>query len=231
MKCLAFDIEISNVFTLRSGEDLEKYAPFDISVAATQIRDGEHRIWHSRDSDGKPATNLCRDDARALLDYLDQTEQAGHILVAWNGLSFDLKWIGHVAGDIPKAAKVARRMCDPMFQFFMTKGFPVSLESVARGMGLTCRKLMDGADAPVQWRAGNHQAVCDYVLGDTRMTVEIVLAIARQREIAWRTQKGTRSSIPISRLRTVQECLDDPMPDQSWMSQPIPKHKFVGWLR
>ncbi len=168
---------------------------------------------------------------RALLDYLDQTEQAGHILVAWNGLSFDLKWIGHIAGDIPKAAKVARRMCDPMFQFFMTKGFPVSLESVARGMGLTCRKLMDGADAPVQWRAGNHQAVCDYVLGDTRMTVEIVLAIARQREIAWRTQKGTRSSIPISRLRTVEECLDDPMPDQSWMSQPIPKHKFVGWLR
>ncbi len=152
MKCLAFDIEISNVFTLNSGEDLEKYAPFDISVAATQIADGEHRIWHSKDSDGKPATNLGRDDAQALLDYLDQTEQAGHMLVAWNELSFDLKWIGHVAGDTPKAARIARRMCDPMFQFFMTKGFPVSLESVARGMGLTCRKLMDSADAPVQWR-------------------------------------------------------------------------------
>ncbi len=47
MKFLAFDIEISNVFNLRAGEDIEKYAPFDVAVAATQIAGGEHRLWFS----------------------------------------------------------------------------------------------------------------------------------------------------------------------------------------
>ena len=31
---ISFDIEIANVFTLQPGEDLDRYAPFDISVAA-----------------------------------------------------------------------------------------------------------------------------------------------------------------------------------------------------
>jgi hypothetical protein len=30
----------------------------------------------------------------------------------------------------------------------------------------SAKKLMDGADAPKQWRAGNHQEVMDYCLGD-----------------------------------------------------------------
>ena len=42
MKIVGFDIEISNVFDLRPGEDIDKYAPFDVAVAATQIHGGEH---------------------------------------------------------------------------------------------------------------------------------------------------------------------------------------------
>lgn len=37
MKLLSFDIEISDVFELGKHEDMEKYAPFHISVAATAI--------------------------------------------------------------------------------------------------------------------------------------------------------------------------------------------------
>src|SRR3954471_23911591 len=95
MKLLGFDIEISNVFDLKPNEDLEKYAPFDISVAATEIRGGEQLLWLSKDSNSKPELNLTREDALKLLEYLDQMQRANHALVAWNGLSFDLKWIGH----------------------------------------------------------------------------------------------------------------------------------------
>jgi hypothetical protein len=97
-------------------------------------------------------------------------------------------------------------------------------------MGISTEKPMKGADAPVQWRAGNHDAVCKYVMGDASMTVEIATAIEGKRQIAWITQKGTRSSIPLQRLRTVEDCLSDPMPDQSWMSSPIPQAKFAGWM-
>jgi len=228
---LGFDIEISNVFDLRPGEDLDAYAPFDISVAATHLDGGESRLWLSRGSDGTPLKNLSRDHARELLDYLQKMQTDGHGLVAWNGLSFDLRWIGHVAADPGMAGRIALGMYDPMFQFFKIKGFPVGLAAVGKGMGIATSKSMNAADAPSRWCAGDHDAVCEYVEGDARMTVEIVSAIQRRREIAWVTRRGTLSAAPIPRLRTVEECLGDPMPDQSWMDTPIPQEKFAGWLK
>ena len=230
MKTLAFDIEISNVFDLRPGEDIDKYAPFDVAVAATQVAGGEHRLWYSPGPDDKPLVSLERRHARELLDYLEQMQRAGHALCAWNGLSFDLQWIARAAGDVPTASRIALALYDPMFQFFKLKGFPVGLSAVAAGLGIGLKKSMDAADAPREWRAGNHQRVCDYVLGDVRMTNEIVAAIVRRGEIAWVTQQGKRSTVPLPGLRTVAECLRDPMPDQSWMTRPIPQEKFTRWL-
>ena len=80
-------------------------------------------------------------------------------------------------------------------------------------------------------RLVDHDEVCEYVLGDARMTIEIVTEIVRRRQIAWVTRRGTTSTVPIARLRTVEECLADPMPDQSWMDTPLPQEKFAGWLQ
>lgn len=231
MALLTFDIEISNVFELKPGEDLERYAPFDISVAATKIVGGEERLWLSKSSNGTPSLNLERSHAQELLGYLDSMQRAGHSLVAWNGLSFDLRWIGHAAGDVATASRIARKLYDPMYQFFKLKGFPVGLAKVGEGMGLRTVKLMDAADAPKQWRAGNHKAVCDYVMGDVRMTAEIVDAVLRARRLSWITMKGTTSGVPFTQLRSVEDCMADSMPDQSWMSEPLRDEKFTGWLR
>ncbi|MCK5706216.1 MAG: hypothetical protein KAI43_01090 [Candidatus Aureabacteria bacterium] len=62
MKILSFDIELSDVFDLKPYEDLEKYAPFHISVAATSIYGEEDKIWYSRDKEGNPQLNLCQKD-------------------------------------------------------------------------------------------------------------------------------------------------------------------------
>ena len=230
MALLTFDIEISNEFELRPGEDLDRYAPFDISVAATKVVGGEERLWLTKGADGKPALNLARSQAAELLGYLDTMQKQGHSLVAWNGLSFDLRWIGHAAGDMATARRVARKLYDPMFQFFKLKGFPVGLAKVGEGMGIRATKLMDGADAPKQWRAGNHKAVCDYVMGDVRLTADVVDAVVRARRISWITMRGTPAAAPISQLRTVEDCMRDPVPDQSWMSEPLREEKFTGWL-
>jgi hypothetical protein len=231
MKLLSFDIEISDVFELAKHEDMAKYAPFHISVAATSIHGGEERLWYSEESEGCPALNLTQHKAHCLLEYLDEMQQKEFMICAWNGLSFDLRWIGHQAADMALAARIALRSYDPMFQFFNQAGFPVSLAKVAEAMGVSQEKIMAGADAPKQWRTGNYQKVMDYCLGDCQMTNLIILAIQKTHQIRWVTARGTVSSKPIPRLKTVEEVIKEPGPDQSWMNTPISKEMFYEWIQ
>lgn len=231
MKLLSFDIEISDVFELGRYEDIEKYAPFHISVAATAIDGGEERVWISTDLEGVPALNLTQQRAHDLLEYLEEMQQKNFMVCAWNGLNFDLKWIGHQAHDMSLASRVALKSYDPMFQFFNSAGFPVGLAKVGQAMGISQEKLMDGADAPKEWRAGNHQNVMDYCLGDCQITNQIIKAILKDQQVRWVTARGTVSSKPMPRLKTVEEVIHDPAPDQSWMDSPIPKEKFYSWFQ
>ena len=54
--------------------------------------------------------NLKREHAHELLEYLDAMQQKGFEVCAWNGLGFDLKWIGHQADDIVLAAHIALKI-------------------------------------------------------------------------------------------------------------------------
>jgi hypothetical protein len=227
---LSFDIEISDVFDLKPHEDLDKYAPFHISVAATAVHGGEERVWYSADADGRPALNLTPEKARELLEYLRDMQQKNVMVCAWNGLSFDLRWIGYQANDMKLAAEVALKSYDPMFQFFNIAGFPVGLAKVAEAMGVRQEKLMHGSQAPVRWREGDHQLVMDYCLGDCQMTNQIVRAIQKAYQVQWITAKGLAKSKPMRQLKTVEQVLQDPEPDQSWMSTPMPRSKFCQWL-
>ena len=60
MKLLSFDIEISNIFEPGKHEDMEKYAPFDISVAATAVHGGEERVWFGGSAARTKAWSLRR---------------------------------------------------------------------------------------------------------------------------------------------------------------------------
>ena len=202
MRYVSFDIEIADEFELKPGEDLLDHAPFHLSVAATVDGEGQQPALvfdrsgrQALPSDGSvqgagaagiPATRLQQKDVK---------------LFAWNGLSFDLRWIGHNAGDMETAARVALGLYDPMFQFFNQRGFPVGLAAVGDAMGVRQTKLMDSADAPREWRKGNYQRVMDYVVGDCQITNQIVEAIAPRGCLSWRTKSGTLSSEPMPRLQ------------------------------
>ena len=230
MKLLSFDIEISDVFALQPREDIKKYAPFHISVASTAIDGGEERLWYSVDARNTPLLNISKETANELLGYLKAMQEDGFMVCAWNGLGFDVQWIGYNADNMKLAAEIALKLYDPMFQFFNQRGFPVSLAAVAKEMGIKQAKLMTGEDAPQQWQAGNYQEVMDYVMGDSQITNSIVKEIIKQKRIAWVTQKGDRTTEPISSLKTVAEILQDPKPDQSWMSTPIAREEFYRWF-
>lgn len=227
---ICFDIEIANVFQMAEGEDLEQYAPFDISVAAAHADSGE--LWHWYDVDGGGQPLRCIECGRAaeVLRFLREAQLAGAQVCAWNGLSFDVRWLGHVAGEPKLAAEVALDLFDPMFQFFCARGFTVGLAKVAEGLGIEEKKLMSGADAPREWANGNHQRVLDYVAGDCRITAQVIERIVERREIRWRTQRGKLSSERITALRPVRDVLKDPLPDTSWMEDPKPRERFYRWL-
>ena len=231
MKFVSFDIEIADEFELKEGEDILKYAPFHISVAATLDSEGTHKLWYSTGENGAPAKVMDKARARELLEHLRAIELSGSKLFAWNGLGFDLRWIGHNAGDMELAAKVALDHYDPMFQFFNQRGFPVSLEAVGKSMGIEQRKLMNAAEAPREWQAGNYQRVMDYVLGDCQITNQIVSAIAREGGIRWMTKRGKPSRESMRAFKTVAEVLRDPEPDQSWMSGGgLKRSHFSEWM-
>jgi hypothetical protein len=230
MKLLSFDIEISDIFDLKPHEDINKYAPFHISVASTAIHEGEERLWYSTDKDNIPLLNISKTKANDLLCYLKTMQDKGYYICAWNGLGFDIRWIGCNADNLKLASEIALKLYDPMFQFFNQRGFPVSLASVAQALGIKQSKLMTGEDAPKQWHAGNYRKVMDYVLGDSQITNLIVKEIIEKKHIAWISQRGDRKTEAISRLKTVEEILIEPEPDQSWMNTPMPRKKFYQWL-
>ncbi len=231
MKILSFDIEISDIFDLKPGEDIEKYAPFHISVASTAIPGGEEKVWYSEGDDGVPLKTVSKELANDLLVYLEKMQNEGYMVCAWNGLKFDLQWIGYNAGNFELAQKVALRSYDPMFQFFNARGFPVGLGAVAKALRINQEKLMTGDNAPIEWERGNYQLVMDYVLGDSQITNKIVSEIINRKSISWVTKAGKVSSEWIGKLKTVEQVIKEPGPDQSWMSTPMKKESFYSWFR
>lgn len=227
---VAFDIEIADEFVLKPGEDLADHGPFRISCAASTTADGGVRHWYMRGADGKPGGELDAATARDLLAFLRAEQERGAVVCAWNGASFDTRWLGHAANDHELAALVALDSYDPMLQFVARRGFPVGLASVAEGLGITETKLMSGADAPAEWARGDRQKVLDYVAGDCRLTREVVNRIVARREVRWRTKKGTFSSETFPRLERVRDVMRMPAPDTSWMSDPKPWSSWFEWL-
>lgn len=230
MKLLGFDIEISDIFDLKPGEDLDQYAPFHISVAATAVWEGEEKLWYS-EHNGVPLPSMTKEDSYALLCYLRQMQENGYALCAWNGLSFDLRWIGWNAADMALATKVALDLFDPMFQFFNEKSFPISLASVAKGLDIKQSKLMSGADAPKIWAEGDYQRVMDYVMGDATLTNQVILRILETKTISWVTRRGALQHLPTPFLHPVWEILEDPEPvPPVWMTNPMRRSKFTDWM-
>ena len=79
-------------------------------------------------------------------------------------------------------------------------------------------------------KTGYGRGEMDYVLVDSQITNQVVLAILEHKEVRWVTARGTTSREAMPRLLTVAEALALPEPDQSWMDRPLPRSKFYRWI-
>ncbi len=229
---LAFDIETAKDVP---GEDFNwrPHRPLGISCAATLAGDSSEPIlWYARTRKDLPGKRMSQDDAHRLVQYLSKMTADGFRVLTWNGLGFDFDILAEESGALATCAECALGHVDMMFHVFCSLGYPVALDKAAQGMGLPGKPPgMSGFKAPKLWAQGHFEEVLDYVAQDVRTAMQIARACEQRRRLDWITRKGTKSSMPLGKgWLTVQQAMQLPEPDTSWMSEPLTRNNFTGWL-
>jgi len=181
------------------------------------------------------------DSARAaeLVDYLADQTEVGFVTVGWNAVSFDFRVLHSALRENPRALgrleKVVALSIDPMLCVFMSKGYPVGVDAVARGFKLK-GKSGKGKDAIAMWLEGGEEgrkAVVEYCKNDVLVTSNVLEAISGSKMVKWISKKdATMIWNPAEHrlLMRTELVAGLPQPDNSWMDNPIPKSEFLGWL-
>ncbi|MCC6457835.1 MAG: ribonuclease H-like domain-containing protein [Caldilineaceae bacterium] len=233
MKYLSFDIETAKI--VPDNEDLSDHRPLGITcyAIAWNLSSGiiKTKAGHGVNADGSPAPQMSRQECAQLVSGLLGAVAKGYVLLAHNGASFDFSVLAEESGLHSECVELAMGSVDTMLHIHCVKGFPVGLDAIAKGMGLSGKtEGMNGALAPQMWHDGEYDKVLEYVQQDVISTLEVALAVKKRRCLTWIAKSGRRNNLPIPQWLTVAEALRLPEPDTSWMSEPMPRSQFTGWM-
>ncbi len=232
-KYLAFDIETAKEVP-GDFSQWRNHRPLGIICAATCASDAEPQLWHSKNADGKPATQMTQTDVNQLVSYLVIMATQGYTVLTWNGAGFDFDVLAEESGARDHCRTCAHDHVDMMFHLVCWLGFGVKLGKAAEGLGLPGKAGgMSGGEAPKMWAAGEYEKVLAYVAQDVRLALQIALECERRREFAWMTARGSRNAKPlVDGWKTVREALELPLPDTSWMTgTPMSREDFLAWMK
>lgn len=221
-KFLGFDLEIAK--ELPDGASWKEHRPLGITCASA-VADDVVLHWEADFDAPFMSVAQCQ---RMLIDLRRMSDE--FVIVTWNGLQFDFDVLQEESQM--NVSDMAMDHIDIMFQFFCMTGYPVGLDVVAKTMGLH-GKLdgMTGALAPAMWKI-NPQLVVDYVIQDGRTTLDVANAVEKTKRVAWVTKSGKYRILPLQRgLLSVRESLEIPLPDQSWMNNPMSRESFMEWMK
>jgi hypothetical protein len=175
---------------------------------------------------------MSREEAGELVAHLLSVVAGGYTIVTWNGLGFDFQVLADESGMLDECRGLAQDHVDMMFHVFCQRGHPVALAAAAQGMNLPGKpEGITGLLVPKMWAEGKRQEVMEYVAQDARTTLELATSCERQRRFRWRTRRGTTADFQLPEgWLTVRQAQDLPEPDTSWMSNPLRRGNFTGWL-
>jgi len=235
MRLAAFDLETAKI--LPPGvNDLKAHAPLGISCAGIALSDADDvEVWS-----GSPQMTV--DQCRSLVGRLRNFVNEGYTIVTWNGASFDFFVLAHESGMVEECGFLALGHVDLMVTVTFSKGYFLGLDKALAGAGLEGKvknvRLTDGsvltdmggAQAPVLWKAGEQDAVIEYLKGDVAQLLALATAVEETRTIRWNSNRGKPQSVRIKQQHTVRDCFQIPEPDTSWMSSPPLRGSFVDWI-
>ncbi len=232
----AFDLEIAKEIPA-DEVDWKRHRPLGISCAGLSYRQdgGEHGQFFYGEA------CMSREHAQSLVYALRAFVDQGHVLVTWNGLAFDFAVLAEESGLVEECTRLALDHVDLMFMVVAHRGHYLALDTAADGMGLVGKlkevKLrdgsiveeMNGAQAPALWQAGEYDAVLEYLGEDLRVTLDIAAMVQACGFVRWWSRSGRKQIVNTS-LLTVRECLEIPLPNNSWMTNPPSRMEMMGWM-
>ena len=231
-KFLAFDVETAKQFP-GDFSDWRKHRPLGICCAATVAGDtGKLRLWHGVNDDGCPAGSMNAAEVGELVNHLRDMSGQGYSIVTWNGLQFDFDVLAEESEMRDKCRDLARRHVDMMLHVVCQLGHVLSLDAAAKGMGLPGKtEGMSGLLAPELWAHGKYDQVLLYVEQDAHCTLELAEACERKGRLRWISRRGGSRDMPLPKgWLSVDEALKLPLPDTSWMTNPLKRERFTEWL-
>ena len=83
---------------------------------------------------------MSQQEAVKLVEYLATQVRHGYTIVTWNGVGFDFDILAEESGMLDECRRLARDHVDMMFHVVCQLGFGVSLDSAARGMGMSGKR-------------------------------------------------------------------------------------------
>lgn len=226
---IGFDIETHKI--VEDGHNLQAERPLGISCASLWVDGKPHLYYDCVDdvpSTEKMSQSLCKDFVNDLLQYAEHGDQ----IVTWNGLQFDFDILAEESGMFDECKKLAMEHIDLMFIIACTKGYPAGLNAVSVGMGLSGKtEGMHGDLAPVMWQMSleDRMKVLEYVGQDTKLVVDLVNLVQKKRGMIWMSKSGRPTYCPVPYLMTVEQCLNLPKVDTSWMTNPKTREDYYAW--
>lgn len=227
---IGFDHEIAKDI----GSDFSQWRshrPLGITCAALYLEGEKPMLWHDTDPQGNPASKMSREYACRLVSELMDWTEKGYQIFTWNGLGFDFDVLAEESDMWDECRHLALTHVDMMFHFFCLKGFPLKLDKAAKGMRLSGKLAgMTGEQAPILWKQGQYDRVLEYVAQDSRTTVEVARAVEKKRYLAWTSNTGNPQRVDFHNgWLTVEQARELPLPDTSWMRNPISRNQFLAW--
>lgn len=227
---VSFDLKISKFVPDISSQE-KSFRSTGILCAALQFDGEAPRLWATQLSNGQFAETMSCNDLKRLVKYLIRAVDTGWQIVTWNGLGFDFDLLSEQSGCWEECRYLALNHIDMMFHFFCKQGFPLGLSYAAKGMGLSGNTEGMPSDlASVLWQQGEYQKVLDYVAQDAVTTLEVAKTVLAKGKMDWISSSGQHQEVafPEGWLK-VMESAKLPIPDTSWMSDPIDRRKYWEW--
>ena len=230
---LAFDMETAKILP-SEVKDILQHRPLGIACAAAVAEDDPTNTfrWHGWDTDKRPAKQMSPTEAEKLVFDLMELSEKGYTLLTWGGTHFDFDVLAEESGRVNECAALAKNHIDMLFHVLCSLGHPVSLQKAAEGMKLPGKKAgVSGALAPTMWAAGQYEEVIQYCTQDTHLALQVARKCELSRQLTWITQRGKAKQLGLpDGWLTVEAAYHLPLPDTSWMSDPMSRDDSVRWL-
>lgn len=250
---ISFDLEICDEL-VQDETGKNNFENIRISTAAwsDEIDFSKIRYYHDIpeksklfDLNGYP---MHRQTAQQLVRDLIKEVKSGKIIYTWNGASFDFRVLAIHSGMFEECAKLALWSIDGMLLVTFKNGYFLGLDKVLVGAGLesklhtvtlkdgTVLEDMSGMKAPELWRAGEFDAVNDYLAYDVIQPLKHVDHLTKFKRFDWKSKTGFNMYMRLPDysfggiLPLTKDLFGIPMPDTSRFDNPPNRKQFFEWM-